>query len=244
MKQLLRYLFVLFACTIFVLPLSAQKKKEKRILLDPAFRGFSVNFDIASPFMGLAVDKSVVNLEAFADVNLYNIFFPVFEIGYGSINKTIENGANYSASAPFWRIGMDFNIIGVPDTKYEIKRLKHYGYLGLRYGMSIVDYHMTNIPYYDDYWNEPLTANLSGIGTYAGWMEIVGGIRIDIISGLTMGWSARVRMLYHNAAPSKEMMWYTPGFGTVGGAKFNFTYSIGYTFFTARKHLNKPQPQL
>ena len=75
-------------------------------------------------------------------------------------------------------------------------------------------------------------------------MEIGGGIRKDIIAGLTWGWSARVRMLDQKAAPIKEMMWYTRGFGTVGGAKFNFTYSIGYTFFTARKHLNKPQPQL
>lgn len=238
MNYFKRYTLLLLVFAL-ILPLQAQKKREKRVLLDPAFRGFSVNFDIASPFMGLVFDKNVVNVEAFADVNLYNIFFPVFEIGYGSIDQTIVNGANYSASAPFWRIGMDFNIIGVPDTKYEIGHLKHYAYAGVRYGMSIIDYHMSDVPYYDDFWNEPQLFNYSGIGTYTGWLELVGGIRIDVAYGLTMGWSVRFRSLFHTSAPGKEYLWYVPGYGNASKTNFNFTYSIGYTFFTAKKHMNK-----
>ena len=223
-----------------VFSLQAQKKREVKPMVGPAYRGTTVSVDVLSPFMGLAVNKSVFNLQAIADVNIYNRFFPTFEFGYGSIDQTIENGATYAASAPYWRIGMDFNITGIPDKADKPALLRHYGYLGLRYGMSVVDYHMTNVPYYDYFWQEQATTNFSGIATYAGWAELIAGVKLDMVSGFTMGWSVSYKGLLHTSAPSKNYVWYVPGYGKSATTNFTCRYSIGYTFYYKKKEIKQP----
>ena len=65
---------------------------------------------------------------------------------------------------------------------------------------------------------------------YVGWIEIVGGIRVDIYRGLTMGWSVRLKTAFH--AKNKTQLWWTPGYGFTQGAQFAFNYTLGYTLRT------------
>ena len=89
---------------------------------------------------------------------------------------------------------------------------------------------MTNVQYNSDYWQGSKTHNFAAKSTYAGWIEIVGGIRVDIYRGLTMGWSVRLKTAFH--AKNKTQLWWTPGYGFTQGAQFAFNYTLGYTLRT------------
>ena len=67
---------------------------------------------------------------------------------------------------------------------------------------------------------------------YAGWMEVLGGVRVDLFKGLTLGWSIRLKTFLHTSAPDKSYVWYVPGYGKSSGMGVMFNYTIGYTFYS------------
>ena len=90
------------------------------------FRGFSAHLDIASPWMGIAVDKGVITGEIQFDVNLRNKFFPIVEVGYAAIEHVADNGATYRAGAPFWRLGLNYNVLKTTREDGSEKLHRHY----------------------------------------------------------------------------------------------------------------------
>ena len=66
-------------------------------------------------------------------------------------------------------------------TKEGTPRLiRSYPFLGVRYGIGVVDYVMTNVQYNSDYWQGSKTHDFAAKSAYAGWIEIVSRIRVDI----------------------------------------------------------------
>lgn len=197
----------------------------------PVFRGFSVHFDIASPFMGLIYGK-IQNYEAQIDVNLYQRIYPIFEAGYSSAVKNFDSGAKYMSQSPFFRVGLNYGLLR-PIKKDGLPRsVKSYPFIGLRYAFSLMNYSIENVTVTDNYWGTSDLMSFSSPFVYAGWLEIVAGVRIDLYRGLTMGWSARFKTLLHTTATDKSYIWYVPGYGKSSSSAFTFNYTIGYTFYS------------
>lgn len=218
---------------ILVAPLHAQKQRtaEKAPTDSVIFRGFSAHLDIASPLMGIVIDKGVITGEAQFDINLRNKFFPIFEIGYATANVTADNATNYRASAPFWRIGINYNFLKTK--KNNAKKLnRNYPFIGLRYGMGVVNYSMNNVPFSEGYWDENGTIKFDDKNIYTGWFEILAGVRVDLAKGFTMGWSARVRLGLHTSLHNDSQLWFVPGYGKSGSAQFSFNYTVGFAYRT------------
>ncbi len=234
MSQLKRHIIlILLLCSVAVVSLAQVKvapKSQKDSKL--TYNGWSAHADIASPLMGLAVNKGVLTGEAGVDVNLSNRFFPTLEMGYGAVNAQVTNGSTYSAAAPFGRLGMNFNLLKTKDKEGNMKLHRNYAYLGLRYGISLVDYQLANVPITRGYWDENQLLSWNGKNAYAGWGEVVAGVRVDMAKGFTMGWSIRMKLFLHTSLDEKQTLWYVPGYGNSSGNTFTLNYTLGYTYYT------------
>ena len=90
----------------------------------------------------------------------------------------------------------------------------------------------------DDYWgvSRPLEVNPKYL--YAGWAELVAGVRVNMAKGFTMGWNIRLGLLSHTSKSSlKNQLWYIPGFGKNNTVNVMFNYTFGYTFNYDNKKL-------
>ena len=173
----------------------------------PFFRGFAVSFDLVGPAMLALTDRG--EYEGALRVNLHDQWFPIFEMGVGRANHENDEvtGITYKTTAPYFRIGMDWNVL---KKKHGPNRM----YAGFRYAFTSfnVDIIRENLP-------DPVWQSLSGFGIQdlscsMHWAEIVFGIDAKIIGPLHLGWSVRYkRPLYHKNGDIGNI-WYVPGFGT------------------------------
>ena len=205
-------------------------REKKNIYQGEAYRGFSLHADIFSPAMGFLVNKNIRTFELQVDANFYNKFFPTVEAGYGQIDVSLTMGQKYRSKSPFLRIGMNYGLINNANKDGSEKLIRSYPFLGVRYGMGVMNYSMENIPLSTGYWADSQLYAFEKRAVYGGWLELVGGIRVDIYRGLTMGWSVRLKTLFH--AKDKTKIWWAPGYGFTAGSQFAFNYTIGYTFHT------------
>ena len=107
---------ILLGSSLLLCPLrsTAQEKKtattEEKATV-PLYQGTYVGLDVfglGSKIFGSDFTSAEVSVE----VNLKNRFIPIIEIGYGHTDTTDdETNIHYKASAPYFRIGMNYNIL-------------------------------------------------------------------------------------------------------------------------------------
>lgn len=193
---------------LMALPSQAQLKMFRMEQDSVAFfRGFAVSFDLVGPAMLMLSDHG--EYEGALRINLHDQWFPIFEAGIGRANHENDEvtGITYKTTAPYFRIGMDWNIL---NKKHGPNRM----YAGFRYAFTSfkVDIIRENLP-------DPVWQSLSGFGIQdlscsMHWLEVVFGIDAKIMGPLHLGWSVRYkRPLYHKNGDIGNI-WYVPGFGT------------------------------
>ena len=173
----------------------------------PFFRGFAVSFDLVGPAMLALTDRG--EYEGALRVNLHDQWFPIFEMGVGRANHEDDEvtGITYKTTAPYFRIGMDWNVL---KKKHGPNRM----YAGFRYAFTSfnVDIIRENLP--DPVWLSQTGFGIKDLSCVMHWAEIVFGIDAKIMGPLHLGWSVRYkRPLYHKNGDIGNI-WYVPGFGT------------------------------
>ena len=205
------------------------KPKVKQYQGD-VFRGLSVHADIGSPIVSLLGGFSR-SYEVQLDVNLYRRLYPIFELGYATAHKDAMSGVIYDTKAPFFRFGVNYGLMKPFKDDGSVRSLKCYPFVGVRYAMSPITYSISNILVEDPYWGTSSVQESRNNLDYVGWCELLGGVRVDLFKGLTLGWSIRMKTLLHTSAPDKAYIWYVPGYGRSSGMGVMFNYTIGYTFY-------------
>lgn len=200
------------------------KKGKKLEIPQPFLRGIDVQVDLASPIAGKLLSPDIFSSEASVDVNLRNTWFPVWELGYASINHVDQDGAQFTTSGVFNRIGFNISFLKNKDVKKPVTSLF---YAGIRLGYTSFNYNINNLIITDNYWHTTQIISSKNNHTTATWGEFVAGVRVAIIKNITLGWSARLKT---GLSMSKNTFspWYVPGFGIVNGSGWGFTYTIGY----------------
>lgn len=157
-----------------------------------------------------------------AALNLHNRYIPTFEFGLGTAKNTPSdmNFTYTSPIAPYFKLGADYNFIYNSNPDYRFTA-------GFRYGVSPFSYRLTNVTFDDGYWGESGTIDFPKQNVFAGWMELVAGVRVNIKGPISMGWMFRYKMLLHQTHPSTGDAWYIPGFGSVNG-NISGSFSIFY----------------
>ena len=160
-------------------------------------------------------------------VNLKNRFFPVAEMGFGSIDTTDdETDIHYKASAPYFRLGMDYNVF------YQKPYLPGYFTVGLRYGFTSFEYDVVAPPLTDPNWGHTsVPVSYQGVKTNVGWGELAIGLKANVFKGFYMGFGVRYRARLSMKKHDNSEPYYTPGFGkgkTNLGVMYNLIYKLPF----------------
>lgn len=192
----------------------------------PLWQGVTIEVDVAPVVTNLFNDLSSFRYEAAARFNLSNKYFPVFETGYESRHEQLNSGIDFMGTGMFYKIGIDLSLI---KSKFQ-HSINNKFLLGARLGMSGFRYDVTNIPVHNALNGSGSTIDFTDQQQRAYWMEIVAGIRIEVVKRVIMGWSVRTKNPFGEAAAGSLGPWYIPGFGRAGDGVWAFNYTIGYQF--------------
>lgn len=211
--------------------IAAQKQKEKEeqdkkkgVKRDySVFNGLSVSVDLFDP-LAMAFGQSYGGYEVALEADFLNRFFPAVEFGLGRANNTPEdmNFTYVSHPAFYGRVGMNYNF------NYK-SGSPNYFYGGFRYGFTSFKYDITNISLPSYYWEQQFSENILDQHSYAHWMELVAGVRVNIYRNFSMGWSVRYKFMMKLQKNVQSSPWYVPGYGKEN-MPLGITYSIYYKF--------------
>ena len=122
---------ILLGSSLLLCPLrsTAQEKKtattEEKATV-PLYQGTYVGLDVfglGSKIFGSDFTSAEVSVE----VNLKNRFIPIIEIGYGHTDTTDdETNIHYKASAPYFRIGMNYQYSFLKSLISPVMRMEVY----------------------------------------------------------------------------------------------------------------------
>jgi len=204
---------------------NAQSKYRLEAEAPPAklINGIAVGVDGVG-FGMKAAGARYANMEVFGRLNLYEKYFPVFELGVGDCDREgTEQNTKFHTRAPFYRLGMDYSL-----TK---KRNGNRMFLGLRYALSHYNYDYSNPDFTDPYWTTNTTGvSIEDIKATNHWLEFCVGIETKLWRYIRMGWSIRYKSrLYQSDCPHGEP-WYVPGYGKNGSTTFCGTVNLVFEF--------------
>lgn len=183
----------------------------------PLFAGASVSANIAGAV--LAQVTSYGEYEAALRLNLRNKYFPIIEAGLGRANATGESShLHFRTSAPFARVGMDYNI-------KKDRRSMNRVFVGLRYGFSPFSYDLAGPDLADAYWKTNQPFQYADISSQAHWGEALFGLEAQIWKGIHLGWSVRYKLRFYEKDTHFGHAYYIPGYGKNSG-----TTTLGATF--------------
>ena len=182
-------------------------------------------------FRGVAVSADVVGLAqtAFSDygqyeaalrVNLRDKYFPIVEVGLGKADaENVVTHLTYKTSAPYFRAGMDFNMMKNKHDAYRI-------YVGARYAFTYYKYDAFSTGVTDPVWGDAADYRLEGVKCNYHWLEASFGVDAKIFGPLRLGWSVRYRKRVAHDDGGYGNTWYVPGFGKQGGTRLGGTFNV------------------
>ena len=172
----------------------------------PFFRGFSLSFDLVGPVMLMVSDHG--EYEGALRINLHDQWFPVFELGIGRANHENDEvtGLTYKTTAPYFRIGMDWNVM-------KNKHLPNRIFAGFRYAFTAFKADYINDNLIDPVYQYKAVYDIEGVSCSQQWLELVFGIDAQLYGPIHLGWNIRYlrRLFYKEGDIGKA--WYVPGFG-------------------------------
>ena len=187
------------------------------------FQGVWVSVDVFG-FLNQALGSDISTTEASIEVNLMNRFFPVVELGYGSMDTTDdEMDIHFKTSAPFFRIGANYNVF------YKKPHLPGYFTVGLRYGFTSFKYDIQAPALVDPNWGHTqVPFDYNGMKTKVGWLELVLGLKANVYKNFYMGFTARYRSRLSMTKHENSEPYYIPGYGRGKSSNFGLTYNLIY----------------
>lgn len=197
---------------------SVQEPVEEK---KPFLQGVGISTDLVG--VGNKIfGGTYISGELAAEVNLLNRYMPIVEVGFGSSDmvdgdKTIA----YKTSAPYFRVGMNYNFMHKKDT-YSII------YGGLRYGFSSFSFDISAPDLKDPVWGGSVPFSYENVSCTSQWVELVAGIRAQIWKNLHMGWAVRYKRLLSSTENPNAEPHYIPGYGVKDDVLFGFSYNIIY----------------
>lgn len=185
----------------------------------PTFRGFAVSFDLVGLAMMQLSDHG--EYEGAFRVNIHDEWFPIVEIGYGKANHERDEvtGIAYRTQAPYFRIGIDKNLLKDKHGPYRL-------YGGLRYAFTSYKVDLDHKVFSDPVWKWDTTFGVENEPCSYHWLEAVLGVDAKIYGPLHLGWSVRYkRRIAHNDGVIGRS-WYVPGFGLDGDTRLGGTFNV------------------
>ena len=201
-------------------PVAADAKDSAEIKNDsvPLFNGIAVSVDLVGPMQMVFGDYG--QYEAALRINLKDRYFPIVELGIGKADHNDDaTDITYNTSAPYAKIGVDFNLL---KNKHDIYRL----FAGARYAFTSFKYDLSHPGMTDPVWGGMAPYEGYGIKCSYQWLEIVIGVDAKMWGPVHLGWSVRYRSRLSHNDGTMGNTWYVPGFGKAGSCSLGGTFNI------------------
>lgn len=185
------------------------------------FNGVAIGVDLLG--IGQRALSDYGQYEAAVRVNLRDRYFPIVELGLGQANATDETtNLCYKTSAPYGRIGCDFNLLR---NKHDSYRL----YAGARVAYTSFKYDITaSTPIQDPVWGNNNTFDATDVKASAVWAEFGGGIDVTLWRFIHLGWTVRYRARLSQSYGAVGEPYYIPGFGRNGNSRIGATFNLSF----------------
>ena len=223
-SYILKVAIVLSLLMINNIQISAQQK-GKHIAETPSdtiplFRGVALSADLAGIAQMTFSDYG--QYEAALRINLKDKYFPIIELGYGKADaENVISKLSYKTSAPYGRIGIDFNLM---KNKHDIYRI----YGGFRYAYTSFKFDVEGHDITDPVWGDHIKYSAKDVKANYHWLEAVFGLDAKIWGPIRLGWSFRYkRRLIHDDGNIGNT-WYVPGYGKQGGTRLGGTFNVAF----------------
>lgn len=205
-------------CT--ALPASAQHRIETEEQVDSTafFNGFAVSVDLVGIAQYVLGDYG--QFEGALRVNLLDRYFPTIEVGVGRADCNDETTEiSYTTTAPYFRIGADYNLA---KDKHDIYRI----YGGARYAMTSFKCDITHSDITDPAFGGVAPYEMKDVKCYYHWAELVMGVDAKIWGPLHLGWSVRYRKRLAFKRVDIGNVYYVPGYGLSGNSCLSGTFNL------------------
>ena len=213
--------FLSLAISLLLIPQTAEAQRKKIVEVPdsvPFFCGVAVSADIVG--LGMVMLSDYGQYEGAVRVNLRDRYFPIVEVGIGKADHTnAMTNLRYSTSAPYGRIGIDFNLM---KNKHDIYRL----YGGVRYAYTSFKYDIEHPGVKDPYWGDVAEFSAKDVKGHYHWAEVVFGVEAKIWGPIHLGWSARYKRRISYKSGDIGKSWYVPGYGKNGGSRLGGTFNV------------------
>jgi hypothetical protein len=161
--------------------------------------------------------------EGSLDMELFPNVYPTVELGVNTIRLHQDTLFNYYSTGSYGRIGVDYNLIhpkGANDKDMFMG--------GIRFGYAFYTDHADSIRIRDSYWGD-FHGSLPSTDMNAEWIELLAGLKTEVIKNFYLGCSIRCRVLLAKTKEDMTDPYWIPGYGS-GTVKscFGFNYSIYY----------------
>ena len=219
-KSIFTYISSIAISLLLLVPATADAKNENETKNDtiPFFNGLAVSVDVVGPVQMLMSDHG--QYEAALRINLKDKYFPIFELGLGKADHENDlTNISYKTSAPYAKIGIDFNVL---KNKHDIYRL----FAGVRYAFTSFKYDLSHPGMTDPVWGESAPFEASGVKCSYQWFEAVIGVDAKMWGPIHLGWSVRYRSRLSHDDGALGNTWYVPGFGKSGSSNIGGTFNV------------------
>ena len=184
-------------------------------------------------------DEDYKGFEITADYRYSKKIFIAGEIG--NENKTTDEAQmNFTTKGSYFKVGADYNIY---ENWLDMENLIT---LGMRYGVSSFSQELNSYSIYAPY-PSPFEGQSAIVprkfdGLSAHWIELVAGVKAEVINNIFLGFSVRLNHLVSNKKPDNFDNLYIPGFNRTYEADFGvgFNYTVSY-FIPLYKKKNQPK---
>ena len=202
-----------------------QKATEVVIVKD---RGLSLGVDISPIIIRLIKDERT-GIAFIGRYGFKNRWFANAELGFEHIKHEKET-YDYKSNGTFIRLGVDYDIFNNEDypTNDNI-------FVGLRYAYAWQVHESENFSIVDSYWGD-YTGSVGKSSVNSHSIDVVVGVRCEVLRNLYMGWSLRGRLLLASTHTDELMPYAIAGYGKYDNkAAIGFTYTIEYQIPFNRK---------
>ena len=181
-----------------------------------------IGFDV-SKFALFYLQPERKTFEGSLDMELFPCVYPTVELGVNTIRLHQDTLFNYYSTGSYGRIGVDYNLI-FPKSATD----KDMFMGGIRLGYALYSDHADSIRIRAGYWGN-YYSSLPAKTMNAEWIELLAGLKTEVIKNFYLGCSLRWRILLAKTKEDMTDPYWIPGYGK-GTVKtcFGFNYSIYY----------------
>lgn len=235
---MLKYFFS--AVFIFsIAQLKAQQIAKDSVQPKTERYGLRVGID-AVKLVNSFLEKDYKGIELVGDYRLTKRYYLAAELG--NENKTVQdNHIDFTTKGTFLKAGFDYNL-------YENwAGMRNLITIGLRYGASTFSQNLNSFTTYNSsqYFgpSQPVLIDQKFDGLSAQWIEVVLGLKAEVVNNIFVGFSVRMNRLFTNSKPDNFDNLYIPGFNRTYegnfGAGLNYTISYFIPFYKTTSKTTK-----